>query len=52
MLTVTRYINGIKIENQDVKKYTIESEIITKTILAVNKRLGLESPTQSKQPQS
>ena len=53
MLTVTRYINGIKIEDEDMKNYTLESEVITRTILAVNKRLGLDDPLQSEaRPQS
>ena len=42
MLKVTRYINGVKVEDKDVKDYVIESEIISKTIQAVNLRLGLE----------
>jgi len=53
MLTVTRYINGVKVDDKDMKNYTIESDVITKTILAVNKRLGLDEPLRIKeQPQS
>jgi hypothetical protein len=41
MLTLTRYINGVKVEDKDVKNYTLQSEVISKTIQAVNRRLGL-----------
>ncbi|MDR2558291.1 MAG: hypothetical protein LBC86_01915 [Oscillospiraceae bacterium] len=52
MLTVTRYINGVKVKDKNVKNYTIESEVISKTIQAVNRRLGLEYPPKIEQPQS
>jgi len=52
MLTLTRYINGIKVEDKDVKNYVIESEVISKTIQAVNLRLGFDYPSKIEQPQT
>jgi hypothetical protein len=43
MLTVTRYINGVKVKDKDVKNYTIESDVISRTIAQVNKRLQTAS---------
>jgi hypothetical protein len=39
MLKVTRYINGIEVDKKDLNKYAIESDIISRVIVAVNKRL-------------
>jgi len=52
VLTVTRYINGIQVQDKDVKNYTIENEVVIRTIQAVNHRLGLDYPPKAKQPQT
>jgi hypothetical protein len=39
MLIVTRYINGKKVEDNKIKNIIIESDLILKTIQAVNERV-------------
>jgi hypothetical protein len=39
MLEVVRYINGKQVEKEDLPKYEIDSEIILRTIKAVNERV-------------
>ena len=38
MLKVTRYINGVKIDEQDLDKYIVENDVISRTISTVNLR--------------
>lgn len=39
MLTITRYINGKKVEEKNLKNIVVENELILKTINAVNERI-------------
>ena len=39
MLEVTRYINGVKVDDQELGKYAVESDTILRAIGAVNRRL-------------
>jgi len=39
MLKITRYINGIKVDEEKVSSYAIESDAISRAIGAVNRRL-------------
>ena len=39
MLEITRYVNGVKVDKEDLSKYTVESDTISETINAVNRRL-------------
>ena len=40
MLKITRYINGVKIDAQDLRDHTIENDIVLRAISAANRRLG------------
>jgi len=39
MLDVTRYVNGTKVEEVDLRDYVVDSYLILATIKAVNGRL-------------
>ena len=39
MLNIIRYVNGNRIDEADLAKFEIESDLILKTIRAVNERL-------------
>ena len=43
MLTITRYVNGIKVDDKDMKNMIVESDVITRTIQAVNNRLKIST---------
>jgi len=38
-MNVVRYVNGVKIDANELKNIEIESDVVTKTIRAVNRRL-------------
>lgn len=39
-LNITQYINGKKVEKEDLKKYTIENDTISRAIKEVNERIN------------
>ena len=39
-LNIIRYINGKEIDEQDLKKYEIDNEVILRTIKTVNERVN------------
>ena len=42
MLNIIRYVNGIRIDETDLAKFEVESDVILKTIRSVNDRLETE----------
>ena len=49
MLTITRYINGQKIDEEDLKNYEVENETIQRIIKAVNDRMKAQAQDDFRQ---
>jgi len=46
MITVVRYVNGKKVNKEDLPKYEIDSEIVSKIIKTVNERIKKGNSTK------